>query len=79
MGSMTVRVDGHRVVYHDYEGGGSLTIGDCYIGTFHEEALGLFTGAVSWEESSKRLGVVMEAMASAYLLGQENAAQGRFV
>ncbi len=79
MGSMVRRVDGHRVVYHDYAGGGSLTIGEHYIGAPHVEALDLFTGAVSWEESSKRLGILMDLAASAYLAGQEDAARGRFV
>ncbi len=77
MGSLIRRVGGYSVSYHD--DGGAVKIGDHYIATIDEDALGLFTGAVSWEESSKRLGVVMDLVAGAYLAGQEDAAVGRVV
>ncbi len=77
---MTRRVDGHLVTYRDNNA--AVIIGGrdgSFVGFLNTDDLGLFMdAAISWEESSKRLGVVMEAMALAYLRGQEDATQGKF-
>ncbi len=76
MGRMVIEVDGNRVAYRD-DGGGIFMylhrgIDERILGTIDEAALGLFTGEVSWRESERRLSLIMELVARAYLQGQRS-------